>query len=256
MTTPSDAEAPTPTPPSSPQPGADFDPDALRKKYREERDRRLRADGNDQYVEVEGAFRHFVDDPYVEPGFTRAPLEDEVEVAVIGAGFGGLLAGAHLREVGTDYTRRCGYDRVGRDGVSLSERWADGARTLHGLYGRGFPNCFLLNPIQAGFTANFPHLLSEQSRHIAYVVGHAREQGFRTVEVSQEAEDAWVETIANLARLNLSFFEECTPGYYNNEGRPGERSGQNGFYGAGSPKYFELLAEWRDKGDLAGLEPR
>src|SRR5512143_2104871 len=75
-----------------------FDPDALRAKYREERDKRIRADGNDQYLEVKGAFAHFVDDPYVEPGFTREPLTDEVEVLVIGGGFGGLLAAARLRE--------------------------------------------------------------------------------------------------------------------------------------------------------------
>jgi hypothetical protein len=46
----------------------DFDPDALRAKYRQERDARLRPDANDQYIEVKGDFRHYVDDPYVEPG--------------------------------------------------------------------------------------------------------------------------------------------------------------------------------------------
>src|SRR5215470_18903399 len=85
--------------------GLGFDPDALRAKYREERDKRLRLDGNDQYIEVKGQFGHFVDDPYVEPGFTRAPLTDEVEVVVIGGGFGGLLAAARLREAGIDDIR-------------------------------------------------------------------------------------------------------------------------------------------------------
>ncbi len=50
----------------------DFDPDVLRQKYLAERDRRLRTDANDQYVEVQGDFKHYIDDPYVEPGFTRA----------------------------------------------------------------------------------------------------------------------------------------------------------------------------------------
>src|SRR5271163_2688634 len=80
--------------------GMDFDPDALREKYRAERDRRLRADGNHQYVEVKGDFSRYLDDPYVEPGFTREPLNDAVEVVIIGGGFGGLLAGARLREAG------------------------------------------------------------------------------------------------------------------------------------------------------------
>jgi cyclohexanone monooxygenase len=83
----------------------DFDPDALREKYRRERDRRLRSDGNEQYVEVKGQFAHFLDDPYVEPGFAREPLTDEVEVVVVGGGFGGLLAGARLRQLGVEDIR-------------------------------------------------------------------------------------------------------------------------------------------------------
>ena len=83
-----------------PSPELGFDPDALREQYRRERDKRLRADGNDQYVEVKGDFSRYVDDPYVEPGFTRAPLLDEVEVVIIGGGFGGLLIGARLRQAG------------------------------------------------------------------------------------------------------------------------------------------------------------
>ena len=77
-----------------------FDPKALRAKYRAERDKRLRAEGNEQYVEIVGDFARFLEDPYVEPGFTREPLTDEVDVVVIGGGFGGLLAGARLREAG------------------------------------------------------------------------------------------------------------------------------------------------------------
>ncbi|HSP97827.1 MAG TPA: NAD(P)/FAD-dependent oxidoreductase, partial [Candidatus Dormibacteraeota bacterium] len=92
----------TDRPPSNASAALGFDPDALRAKYREERDRRLRADGNDQYLEVKGELAHFVDDPYVAPGFTRAPLTDAVDVVVIGGGFGGLLAGARLREAGID----------------------------------------------------------------------------------------------------------------------------------------------------------
>src|SRR5215469_7745243 len=83
----------------------DFDPGALREKYKQERDRRVRDDGNAQYLEVNGKFAHFTDDPYVKPGFTRAPLKDDVNVVVIGGGFGGLLAGARLHEAGVKDVR-------------------------------------------------------------------------------------------------------------------------------------------------------
>ena len=77
-----------------------FDPEALRQKYADERAKRLRADGNSQYREITGQFDHHNVDPYVEPGFTRAPLNEELEVVIIGGGFGGMLAAVRLQEAG------------------------------------------------------------------------------------------------------------------------------------------------------------
>src|SRR4051812_48442792 len=85
--------------------GRGFDPDALREKYREERDKRLRPDGNDQYVNVVGEHAHFLEDPFGSPRIERAPLVDEVDVVIIGGGFGGLLAGACLRKAGVEGIR-------------------------------------------------------------------------------------------------------------------------------------------------------
>ena len=79
-----------------------FDPDALALKYRQERDKRVRVDGNDQYQEVVGEFAYFVEDPYIDEVLQREPVLDEVEVIIIGGGFGGLLAAARLREAGID----------------------------------------------------------------------------------------------------------------------------------------------------------
>jgi cyclohexanone monooxygenase len=157
-------------------------------------------------------------------------------------------------EVGTEYARRAGYEVHGRDGVTLTEKWAEGASTLHGFYSRGFPNCFVVSIVQSGFSANFPHMLDEQSKHLAYVLAHAEQHDITLVEASQEAEDAWVQTIVDLAQYNVRFLEACTPGYYNNEGRPADRTVRNGSYGAGSPAFITLLEQWRDAGDLAGLE--
>ena len=79
----------------------DFDPDALREKYRQERDKRIRSDGEDQYVELSGQFARYAEaDPYADPDFTRAPLTDEVDVVIIGGGFSGMLAAARLKEAG------------------------------------------------------------------------------------------------------------------------------------------------------------
>ncbi|MEU6916878.1 flavin-containing monooxygenase [Streptomyces olindensis] len=85
---------------STPHPPLDFDPEALRARYRAERDRRIRPDGNRQYRRTTGEFGHFDDDPYAEPGFSREPLNDHVDVVVVGGGFGGLLTGARLRQAG------------------------------------------------------------------------------------------------------------------------------------------------------------
>jgi cyclohexanone monooxygenase len=79
--------------------GVDFDPETLHAKYLAERDKRLREDGIEQYVEVKGDFSRYVDDPYVER-VEREPVFDDVDFLVIGGGFGGLLMGARLREAG------------------------------------------------------------------------------------------------------------------------------------------------------------
>ena len=83
----------------------DFDPEALRQKYLEERDKRIRPEGASQYQEVTGDFSKYVDDPYIEDEIAREPLTDEVEVIIVGGGFGGLLAGARLREAGINDIR-------------------------------------------------------------------------------------------------------------------------------------------------------
>lgn len=85
--------------------GQALDVDALRRRYAEERARRLRADGIAQYVEMTGAFARFAEDPWVDGDVAREPLTDEVDVAVIGAGFGGLLTGARLRQLGVRSVR-------------------------------------------------------------------------------------------------------------------------------------------------------
>src|SRR5579863_3669022 len=77
---------------------------ALRRKYAEERDKRLRLDGNDQYLQFTGQFRHLLDDPYTPPT-QREPKSDHVTFAFVGGGFAGLVTGARLVEAGVSDVR-------------------------------------------------------------------------------------------------------------------------------------------------------
>ena len=156
--------------------------------------------------------------------------------------------------MGFEYTRPAGYEVFGRDGITLTEKWSEGAATFHGFHSRGFPNCFIFSLVQSGFSVNFPHMLNEQSIHVAYILKHTFDNGITVIEATQEAEDAWVRTIVELSQMNIKFLESCTPGYYNNEGRPGERSARDGMYGAGPIAFVKVLEDWRAEGNLVGLE--
>jgi cation diffusion facilitator CzcD-associated flavoprotein CzcO len=79
-----------------------FSPEALKEKYRIEREKRLRTDGNNQYIELGEVFRDIDADPYVEPGFTRDPIVIDTDVAIVGGGFGGMLSAVRLRQAGVN----------------------------------------------------------------------------------------------------------------------------------------------------------
>lgn len=157
-------------------------------------------------------------------------------------------------EVGTQFTRRAGYDVGGRDGRKLSQHWADGYRSLHGMLVNGFPNLIVMGTVQAGFTANYPHLLDEQAKQIAYLITEAVTRQAKVFEVSEKAEADWVSEIISKAMMREEFLAECTPGYYNNEGKLSKMARQNTSYGAGSNAYFAILDGWRSSGTMEGLE--
>jgi cyclohexanone monooxygenase len=121
------------------------------------------------------------------------------------------------------------------------------------MFVHNFPNAVIFGPPQAGFTANYPHSLDEQARHLAYLMGELRDRKATQIEVTEEAEQEWVDTIIEKAALNEKFLADCTPGYYNNEGKPSERAKQNASYGGGSDEYFRIIDDWRKTGELPGL---
>ena len=168
-----------------------------------------------------------------------------IDVLVIASGF----------EVGTGIGRRCGFETVGREGVTLSERWAAGMRSLHGMHVAGFPNLFVVGPQQqANLISNITHNQVEAARTIAAILSAARERGATRVEVTPEAEAAWTAPMAD-AEQGILGSPDCTPGYYNNEGGPvGRRERLNaGRYPGGAPAYFSFIEHWRTTGDFEGL---
>lgn len=183
-----------------------------------------------------------------ETGLIANGRQYEVDCIIFASGF----------EITTEIRRRYSIDAIkGRDGISLYDYWADGYKTLHGMTCRGFPNQFFTGFTQVGISANISANYELQGEHIAYVIAEALERGVTTVEPSQEAQDAWCRTIKETFVDTSAFDTECTPGYYNNEGGGGGeglRSHLGEPYGPGFYAFADLLSQWRDKGDLDGLE--
>jgi hypothetical protein len=180
-----------------------------------------------------------------ERGVVANGREYELDCLIFASGF----------EVGTDYTQRAGFEVIGRGGRTLSEHWADGMRSLHGIHVHGFPNLFVIGPNQgANLISNIPHNLLEAGRTSAIVIRHALELGADEVEVTAESEQAWIDLLLANPRT-FGGNPDCTPGYYNNEGQPGGRRAQ--LNGAGYPEgpvaYFEYIDGWRSSGEFAGL---
>jgi len=186
-------------------------------------------------------------DKFTERGLIANGEEYELDCIIFATGF----------EVGTSYTRRSGYDVVGRNGQKLSDKWQDGLRTVHGLQTEGFPNAFFMGFTQGAVTVNVPQTLNEQAVHITYMLDKVRQADGTMIEATAEGEQAWVNEMRNKARLGARFRAECTPGYYNNEG---VAENPNGFfsasYGEGPVKFFQILNDWRQAGELEGCEVR
>jgi cation diffusion facilitator CzcD-associated flavoprotein CzcO len=184
-------------------------------------------------------------DRITETGAVVGDTEYELDCLIFATGF----------EVGTDYSRRSGFAIIGADGITLSDWWSKGVRSLHGMHIHHFPNCFMMSTAQAGLTVNFPYLIDLQANHIAWVIEQALDRGYQTLEVTAAAESEWVETI--IARAGRSAqAEPCTPGYYNNEGQADATTRQSGFFFGGPTEFAEILAAWRSDATMPGLECR
>jgi len=159
-------------------------------------------------------------------------------------------------ELASEYTRRLGFDIRGRGGKSLRDGWADGPATLHGMTSRGYPNLLMFSPTQSGWAINFVHIIDEQSQHAAYIIERCLQRGIETIEPTEQAQQEWFEAILGSLRKNTNPFggPECTPGYYNNEGAQFAPSMLRGAPFGDALTFFEILKNWRQRDELAGLE--
>ncbi|MGO9928468.1 MAG: flavin-containing monooxygenase [Mycobacterium sp.] len=181
-----------------------------------------------------------------ETGVVVDGVTDELDCLIFATGF----------EVGTDYCRRTGFELIGRDGVTLTDRWREGVRTFQGLCANGFPNCFIESIAQAGLTVNFPYLLDVQASHVAWIIAWALARGVAEVEASPSAEAAWVDTVVARSAATAERASTCTPGYYNREGKADAQTRQGSFFFGAPTEYADILEAWRAKGDMEGLEIR
>ena len=159
-------------------------------------------------------------------------------------------------EVGTDYSRRTGFEIVGRDGATLTDKWRDGVQTLHGLAVNGFPNCFILSIAQSGFTVNFPYLLDVQARHSAEVIAWALSNDVTELEATIDGESSWVDTVLARTGASAERAKSCTPGYYNREGQANAKTRQGSFFYGTPTEYADILEASRANGAPDGFEIR
>ena len=172
-------------------------------------------------------------------------LHYELDCLIFASGF----------EFATDYKRRSGFETIGRGGRALSEHWADGMRTMHGMHVHGFPNLFVVGLAQgANLISNITQNLNDAGLTVATVVRHALDVGASETEVTEAAEGAWVQLLESSPQGFLGN-PECTPGYYNNEGGTiGRRERLNvSGYPMGPVAFFQFIDQWRRSGAFDGL---
>ena len=184
-----------------------------------------------------------------ENGVVVLGVEYPVDCIIYGSGFGAEPS----------HVSRLGFEVYGRGGVSLTEAWAGGPGTLHGLLTRGFPNLLQFSLLQSGIAINYAHLFGEHAVHAGWLIGHCIREGIDEIEPTAEAQDEWLGVLhANLG-AEAMFLAQCTPGYFNAEGNldMGADPEMRGipFFGP-TMDYLQILRDWRAAGDLRGLETR
>ena len=141
-----------------------------------------------------------------------------------------------------------GYQVIGRAGRSLEARWEAGVRSVHGMQAAEFPNFFIVGATLQGTTAfNFTHTLAMQAEHATSLIQRFLSSGVTVAEVTPEAEDRWLAQLEAKHVDHQQFYEDCTPGFLNNEGDFRDRpTFVGGSYGGGPIEYEQVITAWRE----------
>jgi len=132
--------------------------------------------------------------------------------------------------------------------MDLAERWQHGQRTVHGTKTAAFPNFHIVGTYaQASQSFTYSHVTSCQTAHAAKIVARCLAEGVRSFEVTEDAEDKWLQALANNARDMSQFQAECTPGYFNNEGKKGQPTLLGNMFGGGPFEYVKILDQWLEE---------
>jgi cation diffusion facilitator CzcD-associated flavoprotein CzcO len=166
----------------------------------------------------------------------------------------------------TPLPRRAGHDIVGRGGRTIADKWADGAATMFGLMTSGFPNLFLM-PCpgqQAVVTVNYTLLAEVGAEFVAETIARLDVRGVAAFDVTEQAESEWVQRVLadSMGAAPPPGGVPCTPGsrmLFDDDGNMVLLDRRAGTYGGGFGDYFgyrDLLRDWLERGDFAGLDLR
>jgi len=137
----------------------------------------------------------------------------------------------------------------GVDGITLGDYWKDGRKSLHGIFVHNFPNMGVISGLkQAGITWSITFMNRRQSEHFAAVVRNCLDNDIIVADVTEDAEQRWIEVLKEKTMKDTTFLSECTPGYYNNEGRNQRDSIWLSNYGGGPFEYMDVLRDWQAGG--------
>lgn len=171
-----------------------------------------------------------VEDPIeeiTEKGVRLRSGEVELDMLILATGYDGLTGALTA------------FDVVGRNGLSVRDKWRDGAHSYLGLLIAGFPNLFMTTgPNGPAALANIVRISENDVNWIASAMNFMEKHGLATIEVTQEAEGRWMDIVYDLAQRSLLTKAKT---WYVGANVAGKAQGLSLFTG-GFPKYAEYCA--------------